>query len=170
MNEISPHIGREQVLEIAGRKWKLSRWERRIWWELLQWARPQIPDPVETIAKHLDKLPDKLASYAVDKALAASRTFLSVNSPEVDSLLESLEGMVKVLHLLLLEHQPSITEDEAYCLAMHVAKTDPVGKDGKKKANRLQEIFAIALGKGPPSSPPSEPEGNAFTVPVAICP
>lgn len=139
MNELAAHVGREQTFDAAGRTWKLSRWERRVWWELLEWARPQIPDPVESIAKHLDKLPPDVARYAVDKALAASRIFLSINSPEVQSLIESLEGGVRTLYLLLREHQPEATEDDAYRIAISFGH------------EKLQRLFEVALGKPAPS-------------------
>lgn len=137
MNEISPHIGREQDVQALGKTWKLARWERRVWWDLLAWARLKIPDPVDLIAGKLALMPEPIAKHAVDAALRASRTFLSINSAEVQSLLASLEGSVYTVWLLLREHQPNVTEDEAYKVVLDI------GKDN------LPGIFAIALGKSP---------------------
>ena len=144
MNEISPHIGREQVFEALGKSWRLSRWERRVWWELLDWARSKIPDPVETINKHLEKMPEKAVKHAVEAALNASRTFLSITSPEVQAMLQSMEGMVKTMYLLLLEHQKDVTEDEAYAIVMGFG------------AEEIQRRFGVALGRSTDSG------GNAL--------
>jgi len=142
LHEISPHIGREQVVEALGRRWKLARWDRGVWKDLLEWARPQVPDPIEAISKHLDKLPPEVAKYAVDAALKAKRAFLSINSPEVQTVLGSLEGISKALYLLLLPHQPNATEDDAYAILMEVGPEE------------MQKRLAVALGR-------SESAGNA---------
>ncbi len=137
MNEISPPLGREQEIVALGPTWRLARRERAVWGELLAWARERIPDPVDRIMKHIDKLPEALAARVVQETLVASQRFLSINSPEVGSILQSLEGSVRVLWLLLRDHQADATEDDAYRLAM------TLGKDG------MGRLFDVALGKSP---------------------
>jgi len=138
-----PFLGREQEIDVLGRRWKVGRWTMGVWRELLEWARPQIPNPLDAIAKHLNSFSLDAQKYAVDQALDASRSFLSIGSPEIQSVLNSLEGGVRLLWLLLKTHQQNATEDDAYQVAM------ALGRD------RLAAILAAAMGKE------GSPQGNA---------
>lgn len=137
MNEISPHIGREQEVTANGRTWKVARWDREVWWKLLQWARGHVSSPLDLVSKHLDRLCPEVQKYAVDRTLEKADTFLSINSELVQSIVKSLEGSVRILWLLLTPYQPAATEDDAFQL---VADLGP---------ERLDALFGTALGKVP---------------------
>lgn len=163
------HLGREQTVQVGSRSWTITRWDRSVWWDFLGWARTQIPDPLDAaekvIAKLLERKADCLhraraadldgesarlhaladqfqaqADSVFQGAMDKRANFLSVNSPEVGSLLRSLEGSVKLLHLLIVQHQPKATLDDAYELAA------ALGQD-------LEQVIAVAAGKMPPADP-----------------
>ena len=143
------HIGQEQTIKVNGRDWRLSRWTRAIWREWLEWAKKQIPDPVEECAKILDKFPKDLQEKMVTWALEKKSRVLSLGSPEVNALFDDPEGTCHLLYLLLKKHQPDATEDDAmdvfnalgqevlnkhFDLAAGVGKDNP-GKDDSPAAD-----------------------------------
>lgn len=121
---IATHVGREQTIEVDGRVWRVSRWTRAVWNEYLTWARGVLPDPVEVALKHLDHVPEKLQAAWVRMALDKKTCYLSVSSPEVQSLLASLEGTVHLLWLLLKPYQPEVTLDDAFEVAMRIGEQE----------------------------------------------
>lgn len=139
MSDCAPWIGREQTIEALGRTWRLGRWTRSTWKELRDWALPLVPDPIEAVSRHLARMPKAAQEYAVKLALEAHQTFLAVGSPELQSILNSMEGSVRGMWLLLREHQPAATEDDAYALVMTL-------KD------RVPGIFAVAMGSLDPNA------------------
>lgn len=50
------HVGREVEIEALGRTWKVGRWDRKVWIDFADWARTMLPDPIEAMTKHIDKL------------------------------------------------------------------------------------------------------------------
>lgn len=121
---IATHVGREQTIEACGRVWRVSRWTRSVWSEYLTWARGVRPDPVEVALKHLDQVPERLQAHWVRMALDKKTCYLSVSSPEVQSLLSSLEGTVQLLWLLLKPYQPDVTLDHAFEVAISVGEQE----------------------------------------------
>lgn len=121
---LATHVGREQTIEACGRVWRVSRWTRAVWAEWLAWARSVLPDPVEVALKHLDTIPPDLRDSWVRMALDRKLTFLSLGSPEVRTLLTSLEGTVRVLWILLKKYQPDATEDDAFDVAMELGQAE----------------------------------------------
>lgn len=48
--------GVEQEVEALGKTWRLSRQTRGVWRAFAEWARGVLPDPIEAVARHIDKL------------------------------------------------------------------------------------------------------------------
>lgn len=140
-NKMAAHVGREQGFEALGRQWRLGRQTRAVWWEFLEWARGQIPDPITEAKRAVEGMSESVVVKIVSKALDDKRIFLSVASPEVKALLNSLEGGVYLLTLLLKINHPEITEDLAFDISLEVGQ------------ERLQELFMVAAGQ--------QPSGNA---------
>jgi len=136
--ELAAHIGRETEIRALGSTWRLGRWDRGVWRRFLDWAKTQLPDPLEEALKVVDRLKEPAASNLVQRALAEKTTFLSIGSPRVAELLQSLEGGVYLLYLLLQKHHPGITEDDAMEIGMEYG------------LQKLQEKLDQAAGTAPP--------------------
>ncbi len=152
--------GRETTTEALGRTWKVSRWSLDRMDDFRDWAATQLPDPLEIAEKALlrhqrqawqignDKsLPDeerafllaanqerqeRLARLAMEQATG----YLSFLSPQVRTLLFDPRGSARLFLTLLREHQPEVTEEQAYQIGEAV---------GSKEQER---IMAVTMGKG----------------------
>jgi hypothetical protein len=147
MAELAAHIGRESEIHALGTTWRIGRWDRGIWRKFLDWARTQLPDPVEEALKVVDRLPEKVANALVQKALEEKTAFLSIGSPKVTALLQSMEGGIYLLYLLLQKNHPGITEDDAMEIVMEYG------------VERLQERFDQAAGVAPQEGNAQAPAG-----------
>ena len=145
------HVGREQTETVLGQTWTFGRWERRVWADLVAFARKTLPNPIEEAAKHLDKMPQVVGEFLVRGALEKAASYLGFNSPEMQSLLNSIEGGSHLAYLLLKPHHPDITEDDAYHVFMALSQkparaatpADP------NPPSRMREIFDLTSGKAP---------------------
>lgn len=168
---LAGHVGREQTFEALGRTWRLARWDRAVWRDLLEWARPRIPDPRKTAAEFLAMLPPAVTTIVggvpittdpngdqkteiVKAALADAQEYLSPTSPKVNALLGTLDGVCELFRLLLKPAQPDITDDQAYEIVLTI---------GQKQAEDLAKGTA---GIAPPpkddgESPASPSSTNA---------
>lgn len=164
------HLGREQTVTVGGKVYQLGRWDRSVWWDFLEWARSQLPDPLDGATKVIERLAEQqaaieaqLANTKLDKdersrlskkanllaqlcdrtlsaALDKRSTYLSVNSPEVQSLVKSMEGACYLFMLLLRKgSMTDATEDDALDL---LKGCDP---------DTLARIFQTAMGEPPPA-------------------
>lgn len=137
MAELAAHIGRETEIHALGSTWKIGRWDRGVWRRFLDWARTQLPDPVEEALKVVDRLPERLAAVVVQKALEEKTAFLSIGSTKVTALLQSMEGGIYLLYLLLQKNHPGISEDDAMQIVMEYG------------LEKLQGHFDEAAGTAP---------------------
>lgn len=123
MSQTPSHVGREQTVYAMGRSWTLARWERYVWADFLEWAKTQLPDPAIAARDLLAVIPpedEASRRQVVADAIKAKATYLSLNSPQVKELLDTLEGCVQLTYLLLKRHHPDATPDVAYDLVMAV--------------------------------------------------
>lgn len=161
------HVGRAQQITALGQQWTIGRWDRAVWAEMFDFARGILPNPVTEAFAALDRLPliadpgkdapeaekkayatrstrqEHAAEFLVRSALDKASSYLSVGSPEMQSLLGSIEGASHLLWLLLRKAHSDVTQDQAYEILMEV---------GQQKA---EELFGKAAGKAP------GPGGNA---------
>src|SRR5262245_2841582 len=114
------HLGREQTVTALDRPWRLSRFDRRIWADWLDWARPLVPHPLEVIRGKLDGLSEDQAVALVEHAADQALVHLQSSSRPVQQLLYSAEGLTQIVYLLAREHQPDITHDDAFSIAMEL--------------------------------------------------
>lgn len=171
------HLGREQTVEALGKTWTLGRWTRAVWWRVLEWARGQVPDPLDAVEATLERMATRQAKLLTEAnaketspadgprlreeamvlerrgeqllraALDKRMVYLSVTSPEVQALTDSFEGSLKVIGELLREHHPKEAEGGEVDYAVLQAVT---AKEGGLKA-----LFDTALGRAP-----AAPQGN----------
>lgn len=106
------HIGREQTVEIGGKTYKLSRLTRKMWKAFLAFARDLLPDPLEVVKKALDGFSVEIQEKLVKEALDKATLYLDLFSPQVGSVLSSIEGQSYLFYLLIRDNH-DVTEEEA---------------------------------------------------------
>jgi hypothetical protein len=168
---LAEHVGREQTFDALGRTYTLGRWTRAVWRGFVAWAKDQLPDPRVSagvfLAECLSRIPDDstperllIVKLAIDKATG----FVGMDSPEVAGLLNTMDGGVKLLELLLKQHHPDVTEDDAYEIytAVGGAKIDAMAQ---ACAGLLPEKKRDPGGDGTtqPAPPASPPTGSGST-------
>jgi hypothetical protein len=152
MSNTPDHVGRSQTVSALGTAYTLGRWDRRVWAEFLEWAKGRLPDPRKAAAEFLAMLPaDDLESRSavVKAALAESTEHLSITSPKVQALLQSIEGGTYLVYLLLKRHHPEVTEDLAYDVFTAVGP------------ERMQEAMTRCAGVAPGGKADSPGGGSA---------
>jgi hypothetical protein len=122
MAELAAHIGRETEIQALGRTWQLARLDRGIWRKWIDWAKTQLPDPVEEALKVVDRLKPEVASAIVQKALEEKTSFLSLGSPKVNALMRAPEGIVQLFFLLLQKNHKDATEDDAMAIVLEIGE------------------------------------------------
>lgn len=130
------HVGREQTINVNGQAYKLGRLRRREWRIFHEWAEKLLPNVLEVLAGQIENYPANLqpvmASHAVELA----------NEPverKTASLIDTPSGWAKLVELMLQEHHPNITEDEAWDIAVEIKTQmwDIIAKaEGRAEGNR----------------------------------
>lgn len=141
------HVGQStRIKDSAGKVWTLSRQERRHTRAFEEWARPQVKDPRAValsatldlakeevaIRKRTDLEPDEKqamiealqrqqAVYSKE-AMSLAAGELSIDHPQVQSLLRSTEGTCEMLRLLMADAHPDATADDAFALLSDVGQ------------------------------------------------
>lgn len=125
--------------------YKLSRLRRKEWREWHEWAAPLLPNVLEVLAASIEKYPAEL------QRVMASQAVELANEPierRTASLVETMSGWAKLIEILLREHQPGITDDEAWDVAAEMQ-------------SQMWDILAKAQGKSE-----GKVEGEAAASPV----
>lgn len=114
---MSNHVGREQTITVGEKAYRLSRLRRLEWNEFHKWAEKLLPNVLEILAAQIEKYPANL------QPLMASQAVELVNEPverRTNVLIDTPSGWAKLVELLLREHHPDITEDEAWDVATEI--------------------------------------------------
>lgn len=144
------HVGREQIITVGGKEYKLSRLRRKEWREWHEWAVQLLPNLLEVLAASIEKYPANL------QPLMASEAVQMVNVPverRTAELMDTPSGWAKLVGLLLRENHPGITDDEAWDVAAEMQ-------------SQMWDILAKAEGKPEGKVQGGEaasPVGNAST-------
>lgn len=114
------YVGKEQTIVVDGKSYKLSRLTRATMKEFAEWAKSLIPNPLDVVAERLDQFAKypHLQEVMVKDAVARSKTFGDFNSPEVQSIMSSMDGQIKMVSMLLKPNHPELTEDEVFDIAL----------------------------------------------------
>lgn len=110
LSYIMRHIGKETSVTINGKQYRLSRFTRKVLRDFLEWADKQLGDPLDAIKDKLAGFPPNVQEYLVKDALERASLRRSINSPEVQALMATPEGIMKILSLLFQQHQPGLTD------------------------------------------------------------
>lgn len=111
------HVGREQTITVNGKAYRLGRLRRKEWREFHEWALSCLPNVLEILAGQIEKYPANL------QPLMASEAVQMVNEPierRTSALVDTPNGWAKLVHILLQEHHPGISEDEAWDVSVEM--------------------------------------------------
>lgn len=137
------HVGREAEVQALGQSWRLSRWDRGTWEDFLTWAKTRLPDPLDVAKRAMATLPAHLHDAIVRHALDQAALAVTSSSPGVQALLNSVDGTVRVLWLLLRKHHPDVDEDTALLIAAEAGH------------EALRDAFERCSGRVPPAAAPN---------------
>lgn len=149
------YIGKETQITVGQKTYKLARLTRGIMHEFAEWAKSQIPNPLNVVAEKLplfDKYPH-LQDMMVKQAVKDSKTYGDVNSHEVQAIAGSMDGQIKMVTLLLKANHPEVTEDEAFEIAMQFSreekdrKINAQAKKLKQEQPELSEEDALQMAQ-----------------------
>jgi hypothetical protein len=113
---MSEYIGRNIAVEIGGRKYVLSRFTRKVLRAFLDWADKELGDPLEAVKGKLAGFPPNIQELMVREAIQAAKLRRSVDSPEVQALMQRPEGVMKILALLFQANHPELTDRDVEAL------------------------------------------------------
>lgn len=153
--------GKECEVQALGQTWRFGRWTLGVLDEWTDWARGQLPNPIDEAVKVIERMEldeqerkitnqrllltrNKIKDELVNAAMRRASSYLAFNSPEVQSLMNSPRGAARLVKLLLKTNHPDVSEEQALDLVM------ALGED-------LQRIMLVTAGK----SPPGEGNGQA---------
>lgn len=106
------HIGRVTEIVVGEKTYKLSRFTRKILARFIDWADKTLPHPLAELKQHIDGFPEPIQKLLVEEALEKHRLRKSINNPDIQALMQTNEGLLKVLCLLFQEYNPGMTDDE----------------------------------------------------------
>ncbi len=163
--DTASHHGREVTFPALGQSWTVARFDLDLLARWIDWARPQIPDPLEVAEAEVLRLAEKIEAARTDEtmgedrkhlrvrawqeqierisrlAMAEAAEYLSITSPEIQSLMNSPEGAGEIFRLLLEKHHPGITHEQAVKIVSDLGPS------------KTRQLMAQTQGKGPPKNP-----------------
>lgn len=118
------YIGKETTIKVGDKEYKLSRLSRSIMREFVEWAKTLLPDPLEAALDAVKQLSGhlELQQLLVKEALNERKSYLDFRSPEIQELLDTFDGQVKMVQLLLKKNHPNLNEDDCFDIALAFAE------------------------------------------------
>jgi hypothetical protein len=104
------YIGSEPLIEVNGKRYRLGRFTRKVLKQFLSWADEELGNPLEQVKGQLAGFPEHIQEIMVRDAIDRAKLRRSINSPEVQALLTTPEGAMKILALLFQQHQPALSD------------------------------------------------------------
>lgn len=140
------NTGLETTIHALGQSWTISRLELRITRDFRDWIKTQITDPLAIGEKFFAMLPAEEQIARVKEAEAIKRDLqsFSLNCDLAKQFMATEEGAAKFLQLLLKQHHPEVTEEQAFSIAMEAGP-------------QLEKAIAAAQGKMPHSGNGASP-------------
>lgn len=141
------HVGREQIINVGGKDYKLSRLRRKEWSAFHAWAEALLPNVLDVLASNIEKYPANL------QPIMASEAVQLVNEPierRTSVLIDTPSGWAKIVHLLLQENHLDVTEDEAWDVAVAIKQEmwDVIARaEGRAEGNGPGEAAGSQVGQ-----------------------
>jgi len=131
--------------------WKVSRLELRLVRELRDWIEVKVKRKLERIGRFFDRLTseDQLAHLRWESSIADQMDSFSIGCPLAREYLATEEGMAYFGRLMLTEHHPDISEDQAFAVWMELAES-----------GRSDQVLADAQGRLPGQGKVGAPEAS----------
>ena len=123
-------FGKETTVTAGGKKYTLSRLERRIVEEFRDWVREQEGDPfaaAKELLPHLDPATAKQLIADADATKKQLRAF-SIGCPLAQKYLGTELGLAELVYLLLRDKQPDVTREEAFALVLEAGAAEVAKK------------------------------------------
>lgn len=133
-----PNIGTEQKITVGDKAYTFSPFTIEMLHEFVNWANDKLPDPLSLVAKNFNDYPKPMQELLVAKALEKAQSRKEFSSPEIQGLLNSFEGGVKICSMLLHKHHPEVTEQTAQKIIQ-----DCIEEHG---SDYIAKVFAKAQG------------------------
>ena len=147
--------GRECEAEALGQRWRFGRWTLRVLDDWTEWARTQLPNPIDEAAAAIERMEadeekrkitdpkllarrNKIKDELVTAAIRQASSYLAFSAPEVQSLLNSPRGGAHLVRELLKGNHPDITEEKAFDLAQAMGMEE------------MERVMLTTSGKAPP--------------------
>lgn len=121
---VFPHLGREIEFEALGKRWKLARLTMAVWASVWDWVKPRLPDPFDGLERFVDKATTEQFAQLVTRAQERQMAMRSLDSPEVQALLSTLEGKIEQFYCQLKVHHPDVTRDQAFEILAAVGEAE----------------------------------------------
>lgn len=111
-------------ITIGGVSYRLPVYDTRIQSELFAWALSRIPDPLADVIQHVKGIDVEVAKLIVESALAEKqrKNSLTIDSPEIQAVLMTPEGLRKHGVVLFKRYQPALSDDQCAELQEQMAQ------------------------------------------------
>jgi hypothetical protein len=136
-----PNLGTEQTITVIGKTYTFSPFTIEMLHDFVDWANGKLEDPLSIVAKNFNSYPKPMQELLVAKALEKAASRKEFSSPEIQTILNSVEGGIKICCLLLRKHHPALTEKEVSQII-----EDCINEHG---SGYIERVFAKAQGTIP---------------------
>ena len=109
---MNPALGSQVEVMIGGRSITFSRFTRKILRAFFDWAVSVLPNPLDEARKQIKDFPIDIQKMIVADALERSKNLRTLNNPDVQALIQTPEGSMKIIELLVREKHPHFTSQE----------------------------------------------------------
>lgn len=106
------YIGKETYIEVNGKKYRLSRFTQSIGEAFLSWADKRLGNPLDKIKGTLAGFPPEVQKILATRAYEEASKPRTLSSDDVQSLLQTYEGGLKLIGLLLQRYNPELTDSQ----------------------------------------------------------
>lgn len=120
------NFGKETTVQAHGRSWKLARLDLGVIRGFRDWVREQLGDYGAVAERFIDKLPADKAMQLVKDVSEVEKQLrgFTLQCPIAQQYLATESGAAKLVHLLLVKHQPEATEDDAFAIVVELGQEE----------------------------------------------
>src|SRR5262245_28008180 len=102
-----------RILNVKDRTYKLAEPDEKMYRDLIPICQKSLPDPLMAIKDALGHFTAKQQQMMIREAMHAKRAPLSIESPEFNAWLTSMDGAEQVLLAMFKRHQPEMDLEQA---------------------------------------------------------
>lgn len=102
-------IAKESTITLGGKEYRLAKATVNRLDEFVEWCKTKLPNPIKAAGECIASFPKEYQDLLVRVAVAEGSSPLTINSPRVQALAGTPEGMVRIFHILLKPNHPEVT-------------------------------------------------------------